>query len=288
MSVEEKAPVVLLAGAGRLPILIADALRERGEDHRILAFRGFADRALRRRADATLDLVDVKGTLGCLERWRPAAIALAGTVRRPGLSALLGAYSVVRNRRLLKDVVARGDDSLLRGAVALLEERGHRVVGVQEIVPELLAPSGVLGQVSPTAEDERAAALGFAMLADLSAYDVGQATVVARARVLAIEGPEGTDRMLARVRGLRRTWGRAGAASGGVLVKTAKSGQDLRVDLPAIGPQTIVEARRAGLKGIAVGAGTTLIIDREATVQAADESGLFLVGVSAGPAERAP
>jgi UDP-2,3-diacylglucosamine hydrolase len=288
MSVAERGPIVLLAGAGRLPILIADALRERGQDHRILAFRGFADRALLRSADAALDLLDVTGTLECLDRWGPAAVALAGTVRRPKPSALLGAYAVVRNRRFLADVIARGDDSLLRSAIALFEERGHRVIGVQEIAPELLAPSGVLGRVRPTAEDERAAALGFAMLADLSAYDVGQATVVAGARILAIEGPEGTDRMLARARGLRRPWGRARGMTGGVLVKTAKAGQDLRVDLPAIGPKTAAESRRAGLRGIAIGAGTTLIIDREATVRAADENGLFLVGVGAGAVGRAP
>jgi UDP-2,3-diacylglucosamine hydrolase len=163
--------------------------------------------------------------------------------------------------------------------VDLIEEQGHRVVGVQEIAPELLAPSGVLGRRRPSPEDEAAVATGFALLSDVAAYDVGQAAVVAGGRVLALEGPEGTDRMLARVRRFRRPWSAVNALPGGVLVKTAKAGQDLRVDLPAIGPRTVREAARAGVRGIAIGAGSTLVIDREETIAAADGAGLFILGV---------
>jgi UDP-2,3-diacylglucosamine hydrolase len=286
---EPRGPIAILAGAGQLPNIVSEALRRQGRDHRILVFRGFADRTLRPRADAVVDLLDVAGTLACLERWRPAGVVLAGTVRRPKPSAFLNAFSIVRNRRFLKDLMARGDDSLLRSAVGLIEEKGHKVVGVQEIAPELLAPVGVLGAIGPTAEEEqRAIEIGFGLLSSLSAYDVGQAAVVAGARVLAIEGPEGTDRMLARVRSLRRPWGSLPASAGGVLIKTAKVGQDLRVDLPAAGPRTVSEAHRAGLQGIAVGAGVTLIIDRAATIAAADRRGLFLVGVPAAGPQAAP
>lgn len=272
-------PIAILAGSGELPLLLSDTLRRQGRAHTILAFRGFADRELRRRADRTIDLLDVQVVLGWLEGSRPAAVALAGTVQRPSPSALLSAFSMVRNRAFLKDLLARGDDGLLRGAVDLIEEKGHRVIGVQEIAPELLARAGVLGAVSPEPRDRQAFGRGLDVLERLSPYDIGQATVVSGARVLAIEGPEGTDRMLRRVRRLSRPWGIRREAEGGVLIKTAKHGQDLRVDLPAIGPRTVVEAHRAGLAGIAVGAGSTLIIDREGTVAEADRRGLFLVGV---------
>jgi len=162
----------------------------------------------------------------------------------------------------------------------LIEERGHRVIGVQEIAPDLLAPAGVLGALAPQPGDAGAVEKGLALLERLSPFDIGQAAVVAGARVLAIEGPEGTDRMLARVRRLNRPWGIGrGGTAGGVLVKAAKRGQDLRVDLPAIGPRTVVEAHRAGLAGIAVGAGSTLIIDRDRTIREADRRGLFVIGV---------
>lgn len=282
---ERSGPIVILAGSGELPLLLADGLARRGRECRILAFRGFADRALRRRADRTVDLLDVGLALDWLEKWRPSGVALAGTVQRPALSALLGAFSMVRNRAFLKEVMARGDDGLLRGAVDLIEERGHRVVGVQEIAPELLAPNGVIGSLAPAPGDRQAVAAGLDLLARLSPHDIGQAAVVAGARVLAIEGPEGTDRMLARVRRLGGSWGMGRGAAGGVLIKTAKLGQDLRVDLPAIGPKTVVEAHRAGLAGIAIGAGSTLIIDRDRTVVEADRRGLFLLGVIAPSAE---
>lgn len=279
---EGSGPIAILAGSGELPLLLSDGLRRQGREHRILAFRGFADRTLRRRADRTIDLLDVEVMLKWLDDWRPTGVALAGTVQRPAPSALLNAFSMLRNRAFIQDLIARGDDSLLRGAVDLIEERGHRVIGLQEIAPELLAPSGVVGAVSPGPDDDRAIANGLDLLRRLSPYDIGQAAVVAGARVLAIEGPEGTDRMLARVRRLSRSWGVSWGVgrrtAGGVLIKTAKRGQDLRVDLPAIGPRTIVEAHRAGLAGIAIGAGSTLIINRERTIAEADRRGVFLVG----------
>jgi UDP-2,3-diacylglucosamine hydrolase len=122
--------------------------------------------------------------------------------------------------------------------------------------------------------------VGLDLLASLSAFDIGQAVIVARKHVLAIEGPEGTDRMLRRVRGLRRSWlGMRRRKEGGVLIKAAKRGQDLRVDMPTIGPRTVFEAARAGLSGIAVGAGSTLVLEQEEALRTADRLGLFLVAV---------
>jgi hypothetical protein len=176
--------------------------------------------------------------------------------------------------------MARGDDQLLRGVVSLLEERGHPVIGAHEIAPELLAGEGVLGRVRPDAALQRSIDTGLRLLADLSRYDVGQAAVVAGGRVLAIEGPEGTDRMLRRIPRPRLWTGRRDGVAGAALVKAAKRGQDLRVDMPAIGPRTVAEAARAGLGGLAVGAGSTLILDRDGTVEAADRLGLALLGVA--------
>ena len=108
--------------------------------------------------------------------------------------------------------------------------------------------------------------------------------MVAGERVIAVEGPEGTDRMLARARALnRKPFGRGAPAKGTVLVKLPKLGQDLRIDLPAIGPRTVRRAAEAGCAGIAIGAGHTLVIDAERTVAAADAAGLFLIGVEVAP-----
>ncbi|WP_349370806.1 UDP-2,3-diacylglucosamine diphosphatase LpxI domain-containing protein [Salinarimonas sp.] len=274
-------PVVVVAGAGALPEILVSALAAQGREARVLALSGFAGRAVRRRADRTMSLLDVAGILDQLAAWRPAAVALAGGVARPSPAALASGVAAWRNRKEIAEVFARGDDHLLRGVVALLEERGHRVIGAHEIAPDVLAPAGLLGAVRPAPEHLRAVRVGFACLAALSPFDVGQACVTVESRIVAIEGAEGTDRMLARVAALGRgiPFLSRRKPLGGVLVKTAKAGQDRRVDLAASGPRTIRNAAAAGLAGVALGAGATLTIEREAMIAEADRRGLFLIGV---------
>ncbi|MCJ2047904.1 UDP-2,3-diacylglucosamine diphosphatase LpxI [Methylobacterium sp. J-078] len=276
------AALVLVAGAGRLPELVAGSLDRAGRPYRILAIRGFAERAMRARAAATVDLLDIAGILAVLKRWGPVSVVPAGGVSRPNPAAILNAAAALRNREALRAISGGGDDRLLRGALALLEENGHGVVGVHEVAPDLLSPAGVMGRHRPDAAAAVSIAAGQALLGALSPHDVGQAAVLAGQRALAVEGPEGTDRMLARARSLaRRPLGFGRAQAGIVLVKLAKVGQDLRVDLPAIGPRTVANAAAAGCVGLAVQARFTLIIDRPATIAAADRAGLFLVGLDA-------
>lgn len=276
-------PLVLVAGAGRLPELVAASLEAAGRPFRVLAIRGFAERAMRTRAEATVDLLDIAGILKVLKAWGPGAIVPAGGVSRPSPAAILNAAAALRNREALRAIASGGDDRLLRGALALLEENGHHVVGVHAVAPDLLSPEGQLGRHAPDAASEVSIATGRAVLAALAPYDVGQAIVVAALRAIAVEGPEGTDRMLARARALgRRPFGLGAAQPGTVVVKLAKDGQDLRVDLPAIGPRTVEKAAAAGCSGLAIQAGLTLIIDRPATIAAADRLGLFLVGLRIG------
>ncbi|MBQ0822950.1 UDP-2,3-diacylglucosamine diphosphatase LpxI [Microvirga sp. HBU67558] len=272
--------IAILAGGGQLPIQVVDHLQTMGKDVRVLAFRGFAESDLRRRAHATVDLLDLKTIMDTLEGWRPEAVSLVGAVRRPGFSALLSAYSLLRNMNEVREVITRGDDQVLRGAVMLLEERGHRVVGAHELAPDLVAARSLSGARSPSADDREAIGLGLDLLKSLSAFDIGQGAVIARRHVLAIEGPEGTDRMIRRVLKMRQSWfGLRRREEGGVLIKAAKRGQDLRVDMPTIGPRTVVEAAKAGLSGIAIGAGSTFVLEHERTLATADRLGLFLIAV---------
>jgi DUF1009 family protein len=284
MSTSQPAPLVLVAGAGRLPELVAASLERAGRTFRVLAIRGFAEREMRARAEASVDLLDIAGILRILKLWGPAEIVPAGGVSRPSPAAIFNAAAALRNREALRAIAGGGDDRLLRGALALLEENGHRVLGVHNVAPDLLSPEGQLGRHAPDAAAQVSIATGRALLLALSPFDVGQATVVAAQRAITVEGPEGTDRMLARARALsRRPLGFGTAQPGTVLVKLAKDGQDLRVDLPAVGPRTVVKAAAAGCAGLAIQAGFTLIIDRPATIAAADRLGLFVVGLKVGP-----
>lgn len=272
-------PIAILAGAGELPGRLADRLLASGRKVRILAFRGFCDRGMKARADAVVNLLDLRRVIATLESWQPAALTLAGGLKRPTASALIGAYSAYRDRDYVASVISRGDDNLLRGAVELLESKGFPLLGVRELAPELLAGLGVYGRIAPPDRVIASIDCGFRMLEALSPYDVGQAAVVSGLRVLAIEGPEGTDRMLARAKKIASGGLLRRRKLGGVLVKGPKRNQDLRVDLPAIGPKTVINASKAGLDGIAIAQGLTLILDREATIAAAEKAGLFLMGV---------
>ena len=276
-----RGPVAILAGSGNLPMLLADRLAAEGREHRILAFRGFAERALCRRADRVMGLLDVHGAIACLQGWHPAAVTLAGGVRRPGPTVALDTFAAFRNRDTLARLMEQGDDHLLRAVLDLIEEQGFRLLGVADLAPDLLARPALYGRHAPDQSQRAEIATGFALLASLSRYDIGQAAALRGERVLAIEGPEGTDRMLRRAASLSHSGWFRRATRGGVLVKAPKTGQDLRVDLPAIGPRTVIEAHRAGLSGIAVASGGTIVLDEAETVAEADRRGLFVIGVDA-------
>jgi DUF1009 family protein len=165
---------------------------------------------------------------------------------------------------------------VLSSVVRFLEGKGYRVYGAGEVAPELLAAEGNLGAKAPSPDDRADIETGFRVVSALGRLDVGQAAVVVKGRVLAVEAAEGTDAMLVRCAELRKGGRRRGLA--GVLVKAPKPGQEERVDLPTIGPDTVEMAAQAGLAGIAVAAGRVLIADRDATIAAAGQHGLFLVG----------
>lgn len=281
----EARPLVLVAGAGALPRIVAEAALAAGRPTRILALRGFAEADLRARAERVVDVLDVATILDQLRAWGACEIVLAGGVSRPSPAALASGVAAWRNRRELAEIFGRGDDHLLRAVIRLLEDEGHRVLGAHEVAPALLPAAGPIGGPSVPPEARATMAVGFACLAALSPFDIGQALVVENARILAVEGPEGTDRMLARVadldrgRGFMRLLGGAQTKAEGVrvLVKGAKAGQDPRVDLATVGPRTVARAAEAGCRGIAIAAGATLVVDRSNMAAEADRLGIFVV-----------
>ena len=155
------------------------------------------------------------------------------------------------------------------------------MVGAHELLQDLLAPEGVLGAVQPSDLDREDAARAATVVAALGAVDVGQAAVVASGVCLGVEAVAGTDALLAEVARVPARL-RVGEARG-TLLKAPKPGQDWRLDLPAIGPDTVARAAEAGLAGIAVSAGGVLILGLEETVAAADAAGLFLWGRAPDP-----
>lgn len=265
----------IIAGGGRLPELLAESCREGGRPVFVAVLKGQGD-PVKFPADCSAGF-RLGATGGLIKRLRAegvAEIVLSGTVRRPRLADLLPDLWTARflARSGAFDL---GDDGLLRAIVDVLErEEGFKVVAPEDIAPNLLAPEGQIGGVAASDAARRDVEAGMAAARDLGRRDVGQAVVVRDGRLVAEEGSEGTEAMLAALAA-------RGGAAGGVLVKAMKPQQERRVDLPTIGPDTVGQARAAGLAGIAVEAGRTLVLDRDDLVRAADAAGLFVFGAVA-------
>ncbi|UCI10229.1 LpxI family protein [Mesorhizobium sp. B1-1-8] len=275
--------VGIVAGGGSLPVEIADGLAAHGHAPFILLMEGEADRQqeLRRYENDSLALEQIGSLVATLKRHGVTHLVLAGEIkRRPKLTDMrpsLGLLAIVPS---VVTALARGDDGLLKVLTRGLEKRGIKVVGAHEVVPELAASEGTLTAAAPNRSDWRDIEAGRAAAKAIGALDIGQAAVAIGGRAIALEGIEGTHGLLERTRDLRGH-GRLAGKARGVLVKCAKPGQELRVDLPSIGPRTVEAAHAAGLAGIAVEAGRSLILEGPATLSRANALGLFIVGLPA-------
>ena len=284
------ARVGILAGGGSLPREIAESVRARGGAVHIVAIDGEADGDFSGLAVTRVNWGQIGAMIRALKAHQTDALVIVGRVHRPELWGLRTDLGFFRNLpAIVKIVASGGDDSVLRRVVRFFESHGLSVVGPGDAAPELLIGDGALGMAGAAESDQADIETGFALVRALGPYDVGQGAVVSNGVIEAIEGAEGTDRMLERVQRQRANVGER-AERRGVLVKRSKPGQDLRVDLPAIGPATVVRVAGAGLLGIAVEARKVLVAERIETIRKADECSVFVVGhadaTATGPVTR--
>lgn len=264
----------ILAGAGELPLRVIEAARALSRPVFVLAFEGMADPAtVAGSPHAWVRLGAAGEGMRLLREAGVAELVFAGAVRRPTLASLRPDWRAAKFFARI-GVKALGDDGLLRAVIRELEDEGFRVISVESLLGETLAPEAVLGAHAPDAAARGDIAHGLAVAHALGLLDIGQAVVVQQGIVLGVEAIEGTDALIERCGAVRRE------GPGGVLVKIAKPGQERRADLPTIGPRTVTAAAAAGLVGIAVEAGSTLLLDRAAIIAAADAAGLFVVGIA--------
>jgi DUF1009 family protein len=280
-------PLGIVCGAGSFPIAVAEAVQKRGRPVVLLALRGFADQAVERFPHEWMPFGAFGTSLALARKHGLHDIVTIGSVSRPKLLDFRLDWTTLKLLPRLARFYRGGDDHLLSGVASLLDEYGFKLLSVAEVAPELMVPAGTLGSRKPSVEDKVDIAFGFDLLRALGPFDVGQAVAISGRRVLAVEAAEGTTGMLTRLAKLRRSGRLKLAERAGVLVKAPKLGQDRRIDLPAIGVETVTQAVAAGLRGIAVEAGGTIVPDATAMVHAADAAGLFIVGIGApGEAKR--
>jgi UDP-2,3-diacylglucosamine hydrolase len=284
-----KGRLAIIAGGGKLPLFLAEAARAAGEDPFILRLKNEADADWQGYDTAVIGVGDMAGLSALFEKHRIGRVVMSGAVKkRPAFGEIhVNFRSILKLPMALKTLLAGGDDAVLRMVISLIEAQGCEVLGAHEILPGLLATVGPLGKVTPSADDLRDIERAADAAETLGRLDVGQGAVSVGGRIVALEGVEGTDAMLARVAGLRAE-GRISQRRKGVIVKLCKPQQDLRADLPTIGVSTVENARAAGLAGIAVEAGRALVVEREAMIAAADAAGLFVVGIERTGKDKAP
>ncbi|MEO1676736.1 MAG: UDP-2,3-diacylglucosamine diphosphatase LpxI [Pseudomonadota bacterium] len=275
--------LALIAGQGALPARLIAACGAAGRPVTVCGVRGYDgdlpvnDKPFRLETIGTL-IADLK-TEGVRE------VCFCGAVQRPEIDpAAVDAATRPILERLAGALTAAGDDAALRILLSVFEEAGFLVQGAHEIAPDLLPREGVPSRRKPSDAHGADAGRGVQVVAAMAAADLGQACVIRARQVIALEALPGTDWMLRSL--VDVPTGLTGPfASGGILYKAPKPGQDRRVDLPAIGPETIKAASAVGLEGVVIEADGVMVLDLPATIAAADAEGLFLWVRRAAPRE---
>ncbi len=265
----------VLAGGGPLPARIVQSCLASGREVFVIAFEDETDpKTCEGVSHMWVPLGKVGATIKRLKAERCEEVVLAGPVRRPAFSKLKPDMRAIKLLGKIRKAAGQGDNAILSVLVEELESENFRVVGADELLSDVAAPGGNMSDRIPSESDQVDIALGARVAEALGALDVGQAVVVQQGVVLGVEAIEGTDALLKRCAALKRE------GNGGVLVKLKKPQQERRVDLPTIGSDTVRCAAEAGLNGIAVEAGQSLILDCPEVVAEANRLGLFVVGIN--------
>jgi UDP-2,3-diacylglucosamine hydrolase len=281
-ALEISSPVGLIAAGGAMPFAVADSMTARGLEPVLFALKGACDPvAVARFRHHWISVGQVGRAMKLFRAENCRDLVFIGTLVRPALSEIRLDWGTLRVLGRVWAAFRGGDDHLLSGIGRILEQDGFRMVGIKDVAPDLLVPEGCLTRAKPDENAVADIARGREVLRALSPFDIGQAAIVIDGHVVGVEDIEGTDGLLARVARLRKEGRIRAKAARGVLVKAPKSGQDLRFDLPTIGPRTIEGAAAAQLAGVAVVAGNTIVVEPQAMIEAADAAGLFVTGLPA-------
>lgn len=264
----------IIAGGGVLPKLLIEHCQAVGRDYFVIAVENNADKAIfSPQIPHQWVRIGQAGTgLKALQQQNVTEIVMIGTIHRPSFADLV---PDLRTTAFFAKIGLKslGDDGILRAVVAEIEGEGMRVVGIQDVMPELLAKSGVLTRTKPDKQALADIERGITTALTLGRLDIGQSVIVQQGLVLGVEGIEGTDELIKRC----GTYQRQGV--GGVLIKLRKPQQDMRIDLPTIGTRTIENLHAAGMRGVAIHTGNALIVDEEAVINLANKYKMFVIGI---------
>lgn len=264
--------LAILSGGGVLPTAVADAAKVAGYELLVVTFKGQPQpKPMESVPTIELGLGAIAKVIKLLKSEKCTHVCMAGYLSKPSFFDLKLDW---KGAKILASLASNNDDALLSRLCSEFESEGFDVKGAHELVPELLATSGVMGKVKPSDKQLKDIQIGFKAAKELGALDIGQAVIVKNQVVLGVEAVEGTANLITRCAELRGS-----KAKGGLLVKAIKPQQDERVDMPGVGLQTLESLKELGYEGLAIEAGKTLMLDGAAFVEEADKLGLVLYGI---------
>lgn len=267
--------IALFACNGDLPKLIAHSLQLRTTSHIILGFEGITDPVPWVEHHVHWHKIGHIGAiLKTLHEENITHITLAGALKRPNLQSLSVDITGMQWLRRLGVSIFKGDDGLLSSVLKLIEKEGFVVIPPHTLLDNVICSPGLLTRHKPSPQDLLDIQKGMKLLRALSPFDVGQAVVIRQGVVLGIEAIEGTQGLLERIAKMQDK--APHETPSGVLIKCAKMDQNLNVDVPTIGQDTVMQVQDANLKGVALSAYTTQILNREKVIALCNEKGLFL------------
>lgn len=256
--------LALICGTGALPLKVALAQTEMPM---ICVLDGFSPDGLN--ADLHFRVETLGSLLIELGKHGVTDVCFCGGIERPDLDPSKLDEHTAALAPLISKAIGSGDDGALRAIIGLFEQTGFTIRAAHELVPDLVAPPGVLSEKWPDGQMRTDAKLGADVLAALAPMDVGQACVTGGGQLLGVETIGGTEFMLTHLP-------ETGMRSKAILVKGPKVGQDIRADMPTIGPNTINTVVQAGLAGIVVDAGDVMVLDRDECIALANAAGIVL------------
>ena len=265
--------LAIIAGGGDLPGKLINHLINTKQDFYVIGIIGHVKTDLLENVSHSLIRIGQAGLgINILKREKITDIIMIGNVRLPSLLDLRPDFRtfIFFLRVIIKSALKFiGDDKILSNAALELEREGFKIVGIDDVLTDIIAPSGILGSVSMNkkfAEDVR---VGIGAALKLGRLDKGQAVIVKSGKVIMREDRGGTAQLINRAKMLSNS-------NNAILIKLKKPGQDTRLDLPTIGIETVKQAFEARLAGIVIQAGATIIVDRDSMIKEANKSGLFI------------
>jgi len=268
----------IIAGGGNLPQRIIEVCRASGRAYYVIGIKGHASPDdLKGSPHSWISIARAESGFRILKNEKINEVVMIGDVKVP---SLIKNWPDFRTFKFFLIIFIKsffnfvGDNSILVALARELEKEGVNVIGVQDILENLLAPEGLLGNVHIPEESLSDIKFGISTAIKLGNRDLGQAVIVKSGAVVIEEGKDGTAQMIKESR--KKTPN----GHGGLLIKLKKSGQDRRLDMPTIGVNTVVEACKAGLSGIIIQAGETLIIDIESVISVANKKGIFIKSIN--------